>query len=213
MCSLSLSLRGKKHTPDLCALTSECVRLPVECVFLPHAGKKHTPDLAYVHWWFYPDSYDDWVPQWEVEGEEEVPERKERWRVCVRWLRDSYKFNEWMNELDYEPDEDGEKRAGRWDAEEDSMLWQAYKELGRDFVSIRKRLVARPVASIKGRLKILINKEEKRKADAAAGIVEEEGAGGKKEKKEKAKKEGEKGKRDADGAAKGGGGGRKARWP
>ena len=151
------------------------------------------------------------MPQWEVEGEEEVPERKERWRVCVRWLRDSYKFNEWMNELDYEPDEDGEKRAGRWDAEEDSMLWQAYKELGRDFVSIRKRLVARPVASIKGRLKILINKEEKRKADAAAGIVEEEGAGGKKEKKEKAKKEGEKGKRDADGAAKGGGGGGKER--
>ena len=37
----------------------------------------------------------------------------------MRWLRDSYRFNEWMNELDYEPDPDaGVKgtrgRVGLW---------------------------------------------------------------------------------------------------
>jgi hypothetical protein len=92
-----------------------------------------------------------------------------------------------MNELDYEPDEDAATRAGRWAKEEDDILWKAYLELGRDYAAIHKRLLARPTASIKGRLKLLIKQDEKRKADLAAGLVPEE----KKEKKERSRKDGD----------------------
>ena len=127
-----------------------------------HPQKKHTPDLAYVHWWFFPDSYDDWVPQLEVEGDYTHQERKSKWTVCLRWLRDSFKFNEWMNELDYEPDEDAPTAQGRFTAEEDATIWQAYKKVGKNYDEIRKcpGLGARSNNSIQGRLKILLKREE-----------------------------------------------------
>lgn len=60
-------------------------------------------EVAYVHWWYYPSSYDEWVPVHMVQGESE-PERPRTgaWSVGSRWLRDLNKFNEWMPELDYE---------------------------------------------------------------------------------------------------------------
>lgn len=75
-------------------------------------GKK----LALVHWWYHPDSYDDWVGAEEVCGVIE-PERAppgKAWRVQARWVRDLERFNEWMNELDYEvpPDYQGNSEAG-----------------------------------------------------------------------------------------------------
>lgn len=63
-------------------------------------GKLH----ALVHWWYHPDSYDDWIDAGEVYGAIE-PERSGRsgpWRIQARWIRDLELFNEWMNELDYE---------------------------------------------------------------------------------------------------------------
>ncbi|KAA8495975.1 SWI/SNF and RSC complexes subunit ssr2 [Porphyridium purpureum] len=60
-------------------------------------------DHCFVHWWYYPDSYDSWIPRTEVEGDPEVEEISERvWHVQVRWIQDSQLFNEWVNELDYE---------------------------------------------------------------------------------------------------------------
>eukprot|EP00741_Cyanophora_paradoxa_P025712 tig00000388_g24813.t1 len=70
--------------------------------------------VVFVHWWYYPDSYDEWIPAEEVQGDDEAEENKEKWHVYARWVRDLEKFNEWMNEGDYEPDEDGEQdRADR----------------------------------------------------------------------------------------------------
>lgn len=59
---------------------------------------------AYVHWWYHPDSYNDWVPARDVVGhfEESNKPRCGPWNVQARWIRDSELFNEWMNELDYE---------------------------------------------------------------------------------------------------------------
>lgn len=59
---------------------------------------------AYVHWWYHPDSYDDWVPARDVVGRLEEPResRSGPWHVQARWIRDSELFNEWMNEQDYE---------------------------------------------------------------------------------------------------------------
>jgi SWI/SNF related-matrix-associated actin-dependent regulator of chromatin subfamily C len=76
-----------------------------------------TNEKALVHWWYYPDSYDCWIPQQEVQGEvDEPPTLQYPCTVTDRWLRDSFSFNEWMNELDYEPEES--------EAEEDAPLPQ-----------------------------------------------------------------------------------------
>ncbi|XP_053743133.1 SWI/SNF complex subunit SMARCC1 isoform X1 [Synchiropus splendidus] len=59
-----------------------------------------------VHWGLYPDSYDTWVPAGEVDGDVEDPPSTERpWKVHARWVLDTDAFNEWMNEEDYEVDE------------------------------------------------------------------------------------------------------------
>lgn len=57
-----------------------------------------------IHWWYYPDSYDAWLPESAefVIDPEPAPEHTGAWNVSVRWLRDSFKYNEWMNEEDYE---------------------------------------------------------------------------------------------------------------
>ena len=52
-----------------------------------------------AHWWYYPDSYDEWLPAADVEGEAEPPSCPARWRLHARFLRDSAEFNEWMNEV------------------------------------------------------------------------------------------------------------------
>lgn len=58
---------------------------------------------ALVHWWYYPDSYDSWIPRNEVDGVVEPPEdHRNPWHVQMRWLYDTDLFNEWMNEGDYE---------------------------------------------------------------------------------------------------------------
>ena len=71
--------------------------------------------LALVHWWYYPDSYDEWIPSAEVEckdvpedPEEELHNMGKQWRVSCRFVRDVAVFNEWGNELDYEKEAEGE---------------------------------------------------------------------------------------------------------
>lgn len=70
---------------------------------------------ALVHWWYLPDSYDEWMPV-EVAPAEIEPEKRVRgpWHVYERWLTDSEKFNEWMNAMDYETEEavEAEKKQG-----------------------------------------------------------------------------------------------------
>lgn len=60
---------------------------------------------CFVHWFFHPDSYDDWVPNDEVLGHVYTPTSRtkhDQWHLQARWVRDTETFNEWMNELDYE---------------------------------------------------------------------------------------------------------------
>ncbi|KAJ1782247.1 SWI/SNF and RSC complex subunit Ssr2, partial [Coemansia sp. RSA 2399] len=59
---------------------------------------------ALVHWWFTPDSYDAWLPaQPPYDAEpEEAGQHVGAWRVSAQWLEDSGKYNELMNEEDYE---------------------------------------------------------------------------------------------------------------
>ncbi|KAG0321202.1 hypothetical protein BGZ99_004054 [Dissophora globulifera] len=61
-----------------------------------------------VHYWYYPDSYDEWLLETSSEfmDPEPVPEHTGAWSISARWIRDSEKYNEWMNEEDYEPSSD-----------------------------------------------------------------------------------------------------------
>ena len=136
---------------------------------------KDLGDVALVHWWFFPDSYDDWVPIADVHGETpDLMKPPAKWRVCVRWLRDTIIFNEWMNEEDYLPEDpirenegellaEGEdvtdaKEAKRWSLEEDQILHDAYKkygQLGSDVWSrISTLLPGRSVGSVKTRFRL-----------------------------------------------------------
>ncbi|XP_053215488.1 SWI/SNF complex subunit SMARCC1 isoform X1 [Podarcis raffonei] len=59
-----------------------------------------------VHWGYYPDSYDTWVHATDIDAEIEDPPIPEKpWKVHAKWILDTDVFNEWMNEEDYEVDE------------------------------------------------------------------------------------------------------------
>uniref|UniRef100_A0A8C5WD76 SWI/SNF related, matrix associated, actin dependent regulator of chromatin subfamily c member 1 n=1 Tax=Leptobrachium leishanense TaxID=445787 RepID=A0A8C5WD76_9ANUR len=59
-----------------------------------------------VHWGYYPDSYDSWIPTSDLDVEVEDPPIPEKpWKVHAKWILDMDLFNEWMNEEDYEVDE------------------------------------------------------------------------------------------------------------
>lgn len=59
-----------------------------------------------VHWGYHPDSYDSWVPVSDLDAEvEDAPVPEKPWKVHAKWLLDTDLFNEWMNEEDYEVDE------------------------------------------------------------------------------------------------------------
>ena len=74
---------------------------------------------ALVHWYYFPDSYDEWIPSEHVDGSEPpdtIPPAADRgvgrpWRVCCRFILDCELFNEWGNEVDYEstPEVEGEE--------------------------------------------------------------------------------------------------------
>ncbi|XP_033126540.1 SWI/SNF complex subunit SMARCC2-like [Anneissia japonica] len=57
-----------------------------------------------VHWIYYPDSYDTWIPVSEVAGHHPEPEppHPDKWEVNANWILHLEEFNEWMNEEDYE---------------------------------------------------------------------------------------------------------------
>ena len=72
--------------------------------------------LALVHWWYRPESRDEWIPLERVEGAPPPsegegawarPPLQPQWHVCCRWLRDASVHNEFGDERDYvEEDEE-----------------------------------------------------------------------------------------------------------
>ncbi|KAG9071193.1 hypothetical protein KI688_008738 [Linnemannia hyalina] len=61
-------------------------------------------DRVFIHHWHYPDSYDEWVadPSGDFADPEPIPEHQGSWNVSTRWVKDSAKYSEWMNEEDYD---------------------------------------------------------------------------------------------------------------
>ncbi|XP_077993048.1 SWI/SNF complex subunit SMARCC2-like isoform X2 [Glandiceps talaboti] len=67
--------------------------------------------ITLVHWWYYPDSYDTWVSTSDIDQEPEssIPHQGV-WEVSAKWLLDLDEFNEWMNEEDYELQDECESK-------------------------------------------------------------------------------------------------------
>ncbi|XP_069172418.1 SWI/SNF complex subunit SMARCC2 isoform X2 [Procambarus clarkii] len=67
------------------------------------------------HFYYMPDSYDSWASG--VELDYDPPESPQffdgQWKVCANWLQDLESYNEWMNEEDYEVDDNGTKKKHR----------------------------------------------------------------------------------------------------
>ncbi|GAX86503.1 hypothetical protein CEUSTIGMA_g13911.t1 [Chlamydomonas eustigma] len=69
---------------------------------------------ALVHWWYLPDSYDEWISREYAPDQlqADAPPSAGPWKVYVRWVYDSEKYNEWMNPTDYETKESQEEQEG-----------------------------------------------------------------------------------------------------
>lgn len=64
---------------------------------------------ALIHVWYRPDSYDTWLPAADFASPEpEPPAKVGAWEVGTKWLRDGVRYNELMNEEDYEREEQDE---------------------------------------------------------------------------------------------------------
>lgn len=65
-------------------------------------------EVSLIHVWYRPDSYDSWLPAADFADPEPEPPAKDGqpWLVATRWLRDSIRYNELMNEEDYEKEDD-----------------------------------------------------------------------------------------------------------
>eukprot|EP00052_Salpingoeca_macrocollata_P005748 m.49313 g.49313 ORF g.49313 m.49313 type:complete len:841 (+) comp15033_c0_seq1:114-2636(+) len=60
-------------------------------------------DELLLHWWYTPDSYDNWIPlEMGRSLVVEQPPSKLVWKVNHRWLLDLAEYHEYMNEEDYE---------------------------------------------------------------------------------------------------------------
>lgn len=78
------------------------ITYPAEAEDWVRIVEKHGRNLL-IHSFFTPDSYDTWSTNLDIDHEPESPAPKsEKYVVNARWLLDLDKYNEWMNEEDYE---------------------------------------------------------------------------------------------------------------
>ncbi|CAG2060815.1 unnamed protein product, partial [Timema podura] len=64
-----------------------------------------------MHWYYFPDSHDTWTSvELPVEPPDSPPTHTGLWKVDASWVTDLDQYNEWMNEEDYEVDENGRKK-------------------------------------------------------------------------------------------------------
>lgn len=64
-------------------------------------------ELILVHWWYHPDSYDEWIQDTDIDSSD-PPDivfpfiKKDKWYVSCKFVTDCELYNEWCNEVDYE---------------------------------------------------------------------------------------------------------------
>jgi len=84
------------------------VKGPTDAIKLPTGAFPAAGGAALVHWWYYPDSYNEWIPDSEISAGDSpdltslTAPTRDKWYVCCRFILDCDVFNEWGNPHDYE---------------------------------------------------------------------------------------------------------------
>lgn len=102
--------------------------------------------LILLHFWQYPDHYDEWFSSDDIEGIDllEIANsvNRTKWHVSAKFIKDCEIFNEWGNELDYEIENESTT-----DIDEENLIDQkplskkvrkAKGNRGYDFLSLKK---------------------------------------------------------------------------
>lgn len=81
-----------------------------------------------LHWYYFPDSYDSWTTldlPWDFpEGTLTGTNMKSIYKVSATWALDLDQYNEWMNEEDYEIDENGQKKIHKYRLSVEDLMAQ-----------------------------------------------------------------------------------------
>ncbi|XP_060824576.1 SWI/SNF complex subunit SMARCC2 isoform X1 [Bombus pascuorum] len=81
-----------------------------------------------LHWYYFPDSYDSWTAldlPWDFpEGTLTNTNMKSIYKVSATWALDLDQYNEWMNEEDYEIDENGQKKIHKYRLSVEDLMAQ-----------------------------------------------------------------------------------------
>ncbi|KYM81647.1 SWI/SNF complex subunit SMARCC2 [Atta colombica] len=81
-----------------------------------------------IHWYYFPDSYDSWstldLPWDYPEGTYTNTNTRSMYKVSATWALDLDQYNEWMNEEDYEVDDNGQKRVHKYRLSVEDLMAQ-----------------------------------------------------------------------------------------
>lgn len=81
-----------------------------------------------LHWYYFPDSYDSWstldLPWDYAEGLLTSANTRSVYKVSATWALDLDQYNEWMNEEDYEIDENGQKKIHKYRLSVEDLMAQ-----------------------------------------------------------------------------------------
>jgi len=117
---------------------------------------------AHVHWWFLPDSYNEWIPAVSAPSDvdpDQSPPLSRPWHVYERWILDSEKYNEWMNEGDYETEAAAEEnkrlREKAAEAKAEGKSLEAIEEPHKKLTKKEKRIAAQEAEVAPGAVRVL----------------------------------------------------------
>ncbi|KAF9096848.1 hypothetical protein BGX23_010296 [Mortierella sp. AD031] len=95
-----------------------------------------------VHHWYYPDSYDEWVTETSGDFAEPapIPEHTGPWNISTRWITASAKYNEWMNEEDYDINSNKTNEQGSGSLAPSSQRYSSKRDNSDQIESDPKRI-------------------------------------------------------------------------
>ena len=106
-----------------------------------------------LHWYYFPDSYDSWIPNI-IDTPDNVPDCPaspgDRWNVSSNWVTDLSQYNEWMNEVDYEVDAQGRRKAHKFRMGVDDVSLSNSDDKGKKQMAVKAKRKRSPSPQPKG---------------------------------------------------------------
>ncbi|XP_075223805.1 SWI/SNF- related protein mor isoform X3 [Lycorma delicatula] len=124
--------------------------------------------MVMMHWYYFPDSYDSWVAtELPVDPPDSPAAHTPPWRVSASWVLESDQYNEWMNEEDYEVDENGKKKVHRLRLTVEDLMSQSDPDRSKKKQK-RKRSPSPPIKLGKRKSPAVVNNPKKVKSEEEA---------------------------------------------